>query len=195
MTVFIAPTTNEPPSPLAPKPEERRDGRRNKRMGYKPLRDGESDGEAKRLAAAILEVLAGGRTPTEAATALGVSPPRYYQLEQRALKGLVAACRRRPRGRAKTSEGETEKLREEVKRLQRECGRWQALARAAHRTVGLAAPEPAKPEPGKRRPKRDRTARALRAAKALKGEGKGKPGEEPLVKGGGTGDDAPAAVK
>ncbi len=30
--------------------------------------------EAKRLAAAILEVLAGARTPTEAATALGLSP-------------------------------------------------------------------------------------------------------------------------
>jgi hypothetical protein len=45
----------------------------------------------KRQAAAILEVLAGARTPTEAATALAVSLPRYYQLESRALEGLVAA--------------------------------------------------------------------------------------------------------
>ena len=34
--------------------------------------------EAKRVAAAILEVLAGARTPTEAAQALGLSLPRYY---------------------------------------------------------------------------------------------------------------------
>jgi hypothetical protein len=33
--------------------------------------------EAKRVAAAILEVLAGARTPTEAAQALGLSLPRY----------------------------------------------------------------------------------------------------------------------
>jgi len=36
---------------------------------------------AKRLAAAILEVLAGARTPTEAAQTLELSLPRYYQLE------------------------------------------------------------------------------------------------------------------
>ena len=34
--------------------------------------------EAKRLAAVILEVLAGVRTPTGAATALGIRLPRYY---------------------------------------------------------------------------------------------------------------------
>jgi len=55
--------------------------------------------EARRLATLILEVLAGGRTPTEAAQALEISVPRYYQLEGRALRGLVAACEPRPRGR------------------------------------------------------------------------------------------------
>jgi hypothetical protein len=34
--------------------------------------------EAQRFAAAILEVLAGIRTPTDAAAVLGVSVPRYY---------------------------------------------------------------------------------------------------------------------
>ena len=48
--------------------------------------------EALRLAACVLEVLAGLRGPTEAAGALGVSLARYYQLEQRALAGLVRGC-------------------------------------------------------------------------------------------------------
>jgi hypothetical protein len=41
--------------------------------------------EAQRMAAAILEVLAGVRTPTDAASALGIGVPRYYIYEQRAL--------------------------------------------------------------------------------------------------------------
>ena len=47
--------------------------------------------EAQRLAATILEVLAGVSTPTQAAETLSISLPRYYQLEARALEGLVAA--------------------------------------------------------------------------------------------------------
>src|SRR5438270_790739 len=45
----------------------------------------QSSREAQRAAALILEVLAGGRTPTQAAEALSVSLPRYYQLETRAV--------------------------------------------------------------------------------------------------------------
>jgi len=48
--------------------------------------------EARRTAAAILEVLAGMRTPSEAAQALSVSVPRYYALEQRAVASLVLWC-------------------------------------------------------------------------------------------------------
>ena len=174
-----------------PAEERRKDGRSGKRLGFKKLRAEDGDGEARRLAAAILEVLAGGRTPTEAAEALGVSPPRYYALEQRALEGLLSACRPRQRGRVKTHESEVEKLRAEVRKLERDCGRWQALLRAAQRTVGLAAPQPAKSKSDrKKRPRRSRVARALRAAKVLKAEVKAKPVEEPLEKGGGTGDDA-----
>ena len=44
--------------------------------------------EAKRIAAAILEALAGERTPIQAAQALSVSLPRYYQLEAAGLRGL-----------------------------------------------------------------------------------------------------------
>ncbi len=58
--------------------------------------------EANRVAAAILEVLAGVRTPTCAAEALAISLPRYYQWEERALEGLLLACEPRPLGRMRT---------------------------------------------------------------------------------------------
>src|SRR5687767_13805907 len=96
--------------------------------------------EAKRLAAAILEVLAGARTPTEAAASLELSVPRYYQLEAQALRGLLEACEPRPKGRVRTVKTELETLQKENQRLQRELTRHQALCRAAQRTVGLAPP-------------------------------------------------------
>ena len=40
--------------------------------------------EANRRAVAVLEVLGGLRTPADAAAALGLAVPRYYQLETRA---------------------------------------------------------------------------------------------------------------
>jgi YD repeat-containing protein len=49
-----------------------------------------SSPEARRLAAVILEVLAGLRGPAEAASACGLSLPRYYSCELRALHGLLA---------------------------------------------------------------------------------------------------------
>src|SRR5262249_56517863 len=55
--------------------------------------------DARRLAAAILEVLAGVRTPAEAAQQLAISLTRYDIVEGRALHGLVAACEPRPLGR------------------------------------------------------------------------------------------------
>src|SRR5262249_23557609 len=62
--------------------------------------------EARQRAAAILEVLAGARTPAQAAEALGLSLPRYYQLENVALQGLVGACEPVSRGRARSAESE-----------------------------------------------------------------------------------------
>jgi len=129
------------------------------------------DAEARRLCAAILEVLGGARTPTQAAEALGVSLPRYYALESRALGGLLEACRRRQRGPARTPEREVSKLRAELERLKRDCTRSQALLRTARRTVGLSPPQTHHDKdatPGaKRRRRRRPTARALRAAKVL----------------------------
>ncbi len=60
---------------------------------------GRSKEAEKRLAAAILEVLAGVRTPQQAAEALQMSLPRYYQLEARGLHGLLEACVPKPKGR------------------------------------------------------------------------------------------------
>ena len=125
--------------------------------------------EAKRLAAAILEVLAGARTPTEAATALGLSVPRYYQVEAQALRGLLQACEPKPRGRVRSVETEVKTLSRENQRLQRELTRHQALARAAQRAVGLAPPAVVVNKAGKK-PRKRRVARALSVAERLKQE-------------------------
>lgn len=122
--------------------------------------------EARRLAAAVLEVLAGARTPTEAATALSVSLPRYYQVESRALQGLLTACEAKPKGRTRSPEREATTLRQQNERLQREVTRQQALVRAAQRTMGLPPPLPPAAKSGKKIRKR-RVARALSVAKRL----------------------------
>jgi hypothetical protein len=125
--------------------------------------------EAKRLAAAILEVLAGARTPTEAATALGLSVPRYYQMETQALRGLLEACEPKPRGRVRSIKTEVATLHKENQRLQRELTRHQALARAAQRAVGLSPPPAVVNKTGKK-PRKRRVARALSVAERLKEE-------------------------
>jgi|HubBroStandDraft_6_1064221.scaffolds.fasta_scaffold26124_3 hypothetical protein len=120
--------------------------------------------DAKRLAAAILEVLAGLRTPAQAAQATGVSLPRYYQLEAQALAGLVRACERQPKGRRRESPNAAAALAKENERLKRDLGRQQTLVRLAQRSVGLS---PAAP-PAKARRKRKPTTRALVAAERLR---------------------------
>src|SRR5438132_8470602 len=73
--------------------------------------------DARRVAAAVLEVLAGARTPTEAAAALALSLPRYYQIETQALRGLVSACEPKPRGRQASPTRELAVLQKENERL------------------------------------------------------------------------------
>jgi hypothetical protein len=123
----------------------------------------ESSREAKRLAAAVLEVLAGLQTPAQAASLVNVSIPRYYQLEARAVAGLVQACEPRPKGRRRGLPTEVAALRQENERLRRDLGRQQSLVRLAQRSIGLSAPPP--PVKGRRRRK---TARALVAAGRLR---------------------------
>jgi hypothetical protein len=126
----------------------------------------ESSRAARQWAAAILEVLAGARTPAEAATALSVSVPRYYQVESRALQGLLAACETKARGRGRSPERESRALAQDNERLRRELMRQQALVRIAQRTIGLSAPAPPTAPSGKKTRKR-RVARALGMAARL----------------------------
>lgn len=127
--------------------------------------------EAKRLAAAILEVLAGTRGPSEAAQVLGISLARYYQLETRALAGLLAGCEPRRRG-GRRGASELSTLRQECERLRRECARQQSLVRAAQRTVGLVQADSPPPAPqagtARKRRKRRPKARALKVAAQLR---------------------------
>jgi hypothetical protein len=140
--------------------------------------------EAKRLAAAILEVLAGARGPSEAAQVVGISLARYYQLENRAIAGLLSACE--PRRRRRGSAGpvnELAALRQECQRLRRDCARQQALVRAAQRTVGLNPPAVQETPPstgsGKKRRKRRPRARALKMAALLRDEPPSSEGKSP----------------
>jgi hypothetical protein len=98
--------------------------------------------QARRTAAAILEVLAGIRTPCEAAHALSVSVPRYYALEQRAVVSLVAGCEPHLRGPVKSPQQRIAELERQIQRLRQQCDRQRALARAVRRTVGLPVPAP-----------------------------------------------------
>ena len=142
---------------------------RQRRVGpFQDLGEGAS-ATARQQAAAILEVLAGVRTPTQAAEALGVSLPRFYVLETRAVQGILLACEPRRIGRQATAESTLATLQRECEQLRRECTRQQALVRAAQRTIGLTVPAASKPEKnGKKRRKRRPTARALRAVARLK---------------------------
>ncbi len=147
----------------------------------KAVRVTPSDGpsqEACRTAATILEVLAGMRTPTEAAQSLSVSVSRYYALEQRAVASLVASCEPHLRGPVKSPQQRIAELQREVQRLRQQCDRHLALARAVQRTVGLPMPTkstasdkdngPRRSPSGKKRRTRRPTVRALKAAQTLR---------------------------
>lgn len=127
--------------------------------------------EAQRLAATILEVLSGMRSPTEASQTLSISLPRYYQLEARALEGLVAALAPRSIGKQPSLENRVKLLEKQLAAAHRQCARHEALVRLTQRTLGLAPATTAKsalPDrdaPGRK--KRRPTVRALQAARAL----------------------------
>jgi hypothetical protein len=129
--------------------------------------------EANRIAVAILEVLAGARSPAEAAAALKVSLPRYYILERRALEGLVAACEPKPLGKQPSPQTRIAALEKELQQAHRQCARQEALVRVAQRSVGLPAAEPQKtktssPRDRRGRKKRRPAVRALKAAETLR---------------------------
>ena len=115
----------------------------------------EGVGESSRKAAAgILQVLAGLSTPAEVGAALGVSVNRYYQLEQRALEGMLHALEPRARGPRRSPVAEAEALRRRLEHREREVSRYQALLRASQKALGLKAVVREKPATGKvRRPR------------------------------------------
>lgn len=144
----------------------------------------EASREARRLGSLVLEVLGGLRTPVEAAIAAGVSTPRYYQLEVRAIQGLVQALEPLPKGRQRRPEQEIESLKAEVDRLKRDLLRQQSLLRMAQRAVGLQSAQAQRKElekkdkaTGKRNRKR-RTAK-VRAKKAVAKLREGEPSKPP----------------
>jgi len=141
--------------------------------------------EAKRAAAIVLEVLAGERRPAEAAAALGVSIMRYYVIESRALQGLLHACEPRPRGKRPDPDRAVAQMQHRVDTLQRDMARYQALARACTRTIGIAPVK--KTTGGKKKGARKRRTPTVRALKAAKGfrsaasEAKSAPEAKPVV--------------
>jgi hypothetical protein len=127
--------------------------------------------EAKKLAAVILEVLAGLRTMPQAAEALQMSLPRYYQLEARGLRGLLEACEPKPKGRQPNPAREMAMIQRENERLLRELTRQQSLVRLGQRSIGLSPPPaPAPKSPGKKGRRRKPLVRALSMAARLKQE-------------------------
>lgn len=164
--------------------------REKRRRALRPPKTAQASAQARRQAAAILEVLAGLRRPAEAAQVLGTSLVRYYQWERRALDGLLAGCEPAARGPRPDLLRQIRRLEKDVSRLERECGRQQALVRAAERSLGLAALSAGKAAvqgqeeksgvSGKRR--RRPTVRALKAVRALRQvAAEGKPSEEQVA--------------
>jgi len=122
--------------------------------------------ENRRKAAAILDVLAGGRSATQAAESLGISVARYYALEAKAVEGLMKACEPRPKGRVVPAEKRIAMLQRELERMKRELDRHRTLVRMAQRTVALAAPKP----PPKTKRRRKPPIRARKAAAVLRSD-------------------------
>jgi hypothetical protein len=125
--------------------------------------------DAKKTAAAVLEVMAGIRSPGDAAEALGISIVQYYKVELQALGGLLSACEPKHKGPRPSPEKEAERLKTEVRRLEREVSRHQTLARMAQRAIGLPESKPKKPEAGKRQP-RTPSVRAMKVVEYLRNQ-------------------------
>ena len=128
--------------------------------------------DSRKQAAVVLEVLAGVRSPEQACTALGISLPTYYNLETRALRGLIWSCTPEPPGRSLMVARKLRLAELKAAELEKQVQRYQALLRTAQRSVGLVPPEPpkvptGKPPPGKRKRKKP-TVRAMRAVEAIR---------------------------
>jgi hypothetical protein len=142
--------------------------------------------EAGRRAAVVLEVLAGERTPQQAAAVLSMSVAYFYLLERKALQGLLRGCEVPAKGPPPPSaERKLAAMEGELARCRRECQRQAALVRATQRAVGLPASPSAEAEKaahktGPRRRPRRATVRALRAAQVVRNNSTGQTGPPEL---------------
>lgn len=132
----------------------------------KELQLAQIDDQARRQAAAVLEVLAGLRRPEQAAEALNISLPTYFNLETRALRGLIWACTPHPPGRQQALGGKLRHAEAKAAQLQQQVQRYQALLRSMQRSVGLSAAA-AKDDASTKRRRKKPAVRALRAIAAL----------------------------
>lgn len=140
----------------------------------KQLEPTQFDPASRKQAAAVLEVLAGLRTPQQASQALGISLPTYFNLETRALGGLIQACAPYPRGRQPSLAPQLHQANTKLAQLEKELGRYRALLRTAQRSVGLAAPPLVEPKPRGKGKRKKPAVRALRAIQLLQ-----QPGQTP----------------
>ena len=128
---------------------------------------------ARKTASLVLQVWCGELHPSEAAAALEVGVPRYYQIEKKAYKGVIAACEpQERRGRQKSEVKIIAELKTENAALLRDLKRAQALARLSQKAGGVATVvAQAKKRSEKNGRKRRRpTNRALKVAKNLQKE-------------------------
>src|SRR6516225_1231660 len=116
----VRPTASPDPTDRPGTPTTQRTPAKATRPATPRLRADGVSREARRLAAAVLEVLAGVRTPVEAAQQLDISLTRDSIDEGRALQGLVAACAPRPRGRVRSPDSELAAVRRECDQLRRQ---------------------------------------------------------------------------
>jgi hypothetical protein len=162
----------------------------SKKSGPETLKAGS---HARKAVAAILEALSGESSTSEAAALLGISLSRYYQLETRALQGMLTAMEPRKRGKQKTPDGEIRALKAQKREVERELRRHQSLLRAANRSLGLAAKGRKKASSkgrAKKRGVRGKTVlQTLREAVSdAKGEGDGKTQRDGTAGGGDRGE-------
>jgi hypothetical protein len=131
--------------------------------------------QAKERAAIVLEVLAGTLQVSEASEKLQINAPAYYNLEARALQGLVKGCESRAKGPGINYRKQIRELEEQNRKLEREARRYQSLTRAAQKAIGLMEIRQESPASGNgtgKKPKKrtPRKVRAQRAAERLRGK-------------------------
>jgi transposase len=98
---------------------------------------------ARRKAELILQVQTGVVRATEAASLLGLSRKTYYQWEKRALRGMLQALERGRPGRPRSGpEGEVQRLRRQVRHLEKELRQTRQVARLRELLIQVREPQP-----------------------------------------------------